>query len=156
MPPELTNTIEHFNGVCFFAMKHISPTFMYIIPMYFRLTTFTKTLPQMSFHLSFFAIFISLWGSTHDSVDYWSAHRSPAARDSFKPRQLQTCVRLVQCGVASAGCPPNKNPGYASERKQKEDVVISALKMEVSGHQNIGKQQLGWNGSVQKGTKRQE
>ena len=32
-------------------MKHISPTFMYIIPMYLRLRTFTKTLPQMSFHL---------------------------------------------------------------------------------------------------------
>ena len=41
-----------------------------IIPMYLRLTTFTKTLPQMSFHLYFFAIFISLWGSTHDS---WAA-----------------------------------------------------------------------------------
>ena len=47
---------------------------MYIIPMYLRLTTFTKTLPQMSFHLYFFAIFISLWGSTHDSADCWSAH----------------------------------------------------------------------------------
>ena len=32
----------------------------------------------------FFAIFISLWGSTHDSSDCWSAHRSSAARDSFK------------------------------------------------------------------------
>ena len=37
---------------------------MYIIPMYLRLKTFTKTLPQMSFHLLCFAIFISLWGST--------------------------------------------------------------------------------------------
>ena len=40
-----------------------------------RMTTFTKTLPHMSFHLNFFAIFISLSGSTHDSVDWWSAHR---------------------------------------------------------------------------------
>ena len=52
--------------------------------MYLWLTTFTKTLPQMSFHLYFFAIFISLWGSTHDSANCWSAHRSSAARDSFK------------------------------------------------------------------------
>ncbi len=29
------------------------------------------------------------------------------------PRQLQTCARLMQGWVASAGCPPNKNPGYA-------------------------------------------
>ena len=35
----------------FIGMKHISPTFRFIIPMYLRLTTFTKTLPQMSFHL---------------------------------------------------------------------------------------------------------
>ena len=68
----------------FIGMKHISPTFMHIIPMYLRLTTFTKTLPQMSFHLYFFAIFISLWGSTHDSADCCSAHRSSATRDSFK------------------------------------------------------------------------
>ena len=32
----------------FIGMEHISPTFVYIIPMYLRLTTFTKALPQMS------------------------------------------------------------------------------------------------------------
>ena len=32
----------------------------------------------------FFAIFISLCGSTHDSADYWNAHRSPSVRDSLK------------------------------------------------------------------------
>ena len=74
-------------------MKHISPTFMYIIPMYLRLTTFTKTLPQMSFHLYFFGNYYFALGSTHDSVDCWSAHRSPAARDSFKLRQLQSSNR---------------------------------------------------------------
>ena len=52
-PYELTNTIEHSSLCTFIGMKHISPTFMYIIPMYLRLTTFTKTLPQMSFHLYF-------------------------------------------------------------------------------------------------------
>ena len=52
-PSELTNTTEQFIG-----MNHISPTFMYIIPMYLRLTTFTKKTPQMSFHLYFFAIII--------------------------------------------------------------------------------------------------
>ena len=56
----------------FIGMKHIWPTFT-IIRMYLRLPTFTKTLPQMSFHLS-----------THNSADCWNAHRSPAARDCFK------------------------------------------------------------------------
>ena len=45
---------EHHSSLCtFIGMKHISPTFMYIIPMYLRLTTFTKTLSQKSFHLYF-------------------------------------------------------------------------------------------------------
>ena len=43
----------------FIRMKHISPAFKYIITMYLRLTTFTKTLPQMSFQL-FVAIFSAL------------------------------------------------------------------------------------------------
>ena len=33
--------------------------------------------------------------------------------------------------------PPKQNPGYASERKPEEDVVILALKVEVSGHQKF-------------------
>ena len=71
---DLTNTIAH--SLCtFIGIKHISPTFMCIIPMYLRLTTFTKTIHQMSFRRYFFAIFISLWGSTHDSADCFSAHR---------------------------------------------------------------------------------
>ena len=70
----------------FIGMKHISPTFMYIIPMYLRLTTFTKTFPQMSFHLYFFCYFYFALG-LHPWLCWlldWSAHRSSAARDSFK------------------------------------------------------------------------
>ena len=44
---ELTNTIV--NSSWCKLMKHISPTFMYIIPMYLGLTTFTKTLPKCHF-----------------------------------------------------------------------------------------------------------
>ena len=46
-----------------------------------------------------FAMFISLWGSTHDSVDCWSAHSSPipaADRDSFK--------RVHHCHWYVVGC----------------------------------------------------
>ena len=48
----------------------------------------------MSFHLYFLQFFFAL-GSTHDSTDCWSAHRSPAARE--------TCTRLMQGWVASTG-----------------------------------------------------
>ena len=80
-------------------MKHISPTFVYIIPMYLRLKTFTKTLPQMSFHLK--KLLFSLWGSTHDSADCWSTHKPHIC-----PRLLQTCARLIQGWMASARWPP--------------------------------------------------
>ena len=71
--------------------------------MYLRLTTLTKTLPQMSFYLYFIAIFISLWGSTHDSADCWSAHRSSAARDIFK-RVHDWC----KAGWRRPGAPPQQ------------------------------------------------
>ena len=96
-------------------MKHISPTFIYIIPRYLRLTTFTKNpSPKMSFHLYLFAIFISLWGSIHVSADCWSAHRSLAARDSFKRVH-------GMAGWRRPRSPPNKNPGYAGDQVHSQD-----------------------------------
>ena len=62
--------------------------------MKLRLKTFTRTLLQMSFHPYFFCIFISLWGSTHDSADCWTAHISSAAHD-----KLQTCTTDAMLGV---------------------------------------------------------
>ena len=44
----------------------------------------TKTPPPNVISPIFFAIFTSLWFSTHDSVDCWSTARPSAARDSFK------------------------------------------------------------------------
>ena len=99
--------------------------------MYFRLTTL-KIPPQMSFHQHFLAIVFAL-GSTHDSTDCLNAHRSPAARESFK------CVpgRVASAGwhrpggidrVASAGCPPpNKNPGYAGVARLHHISLIGLL-----------------------------
>ena len=80
-PSELTNTIEQFIVCVHRNEAHFTYIYVYHTKW---LTTFTKTLPQMSFHLYLFAIFISLWGSTHDSAHCWSAHRSSATRDSFK------------------------------------------------------------------------
>ena len=44
---QLTNTIEQFIVYVHRNEEYVSTTFMYIIPMYLRLTTFTKTLSQM-------------------------------------------------------------------------------------------------------------
>ena len=101
LPSELTNTIELFIG-----MKHISPTFRYIMPMYLRLTTFTKHLPQMSFHLFVCDFFRS--GTpiiTLMTVGALTVLQLPA-------RQLQTCARLMQGWMESAGCPPPKEKSW--------------------------------------------
>ena len=38
-------------------------------------------------------------------------------------RQLQTCARLMQGWVESAGSPPNKNPGYAGAEKAVKEIL---------------------------------
>ena len=90
----------------FIGMKHMPPTFMYIIPMCLRLITFTKTLPQMSFHK--FAIFYFPLG-----LHPWLLIAGELT-DPQLPATASTCARLMQGWVASPVCPtPNKNPGYA-------------------------------------------
>ena len=77
-------------------------TSMYIIPMYLRLTPFTK--PSLEWHFTYmFCYFISLWGSTRDSADDWTVHTSAAARDSLK-RVRDGC----KVGWRRPGAPPTK------------------------------------------------
>ena len=87
-------------------MKHISPTFMYIIPMYLRLTTFTKKPPPNVISPIFFAIFISLCGSTHDSAGAFTDPRLPATASNV-------CTTDARLGGVGRVAPSNKNPGYA-------------------------------------------
>ena len=68
----------------FIGIKHISPTSMYNHTNVFDADNNYKNPPPNVISPIFFVIFISLWGSTHDSAYCWSAHISPAARDSFK------------------------------------------------------------------------
>ena len=49
----------------------------------------------------FFCYFFSLWGTTHDSAAWWSAHISPGACDSFK-RVHDWC----KVGWRRSGAPP--------------------------------------------------
>ena len=112
LPSELTNTIELLIG-----MKHISPTFRYIMPMYLRLTTFTKTLLQMSFHLFFVICFRS--GAPIITL---------MTSGALTELQLQMCARLMQGWVESAGWPPpNKNPGYASAWHVSRATILQSL-----------------------------
>ena len=98
--------------------------------MYLKLTTFTKTLPQMSFHLKKKFLFISLWGSTHDSADCWSAHRSSAACDSFK------CVHdWCEAGWRRPGAPPPQTKILATPvdtRKDGREVVRQSSKVTIA------------------------
>ena len=80
---------------------------MYIIPMYLRLTTFTKTLPQMSFHL-YFLLFLFRSGAppmTLLTAGALTDPRLPATASNV----CTTDARLGGVGRV----PPPPNPGYA-------------------------------------------
>ena len=85
----------------FIGMKHISPTFRYIIS--FETDNIYKNPPPNVISPNLL-LFCPFWGSTHYFADCWSVHRSPASN-----------VSPADAGwVALAGCPPpKKNPGYA-------------------------------------------
>ena len=87
-------------------MKNISPTYMYIIPMYLRLTTFTKTLP-----LYIFLLFLFRSGAPPMTL-----LTAGALTDPQLPAQVQTCARLMQGWVASAVCPPPTKSSFFFSR----------------------------------------
>ena len=111
-------------------MKHISTTFMYIIPMYLRLTTFTKTFPQMSFHLYFFAIFISLWGSTHDSADCWTGALTDPRLPATASNVCTTDARLG--GVGRVPPPPKQKSWLRRWRNRRPKQSIKCRKRFIS------------------------
>ena len=81
-------------------------------PMYLRLTIFfLKPPPHVISPILFVLLFLF-----HSGLHPWLCWLLERSQISRCPRQLQTCARLMQGWVASAGCPPpNKNPGYASD-----------------------------------------
>ena len=117
----------------FIGMKHISPTFRYIIPMYLRLKTFTKTLPKCNFTYIF--CYFSALG-LHSEL----CRLLECSQISSCPRQLQTFARLMQGWVASAGWPtPNKNPGYAGDLRECILVVSQTFGYRAHIHERGGK-----------------
>ena len=101
---ELTNTIEQFIVYVHRNEAHFTYIYVYHTNVS-EADNIYKNPPPNVISPIFFAIFISLWGSTHDSAEL---ERSQILGC---PRQLQTCARLMQGWVASAWPPPNKNPG---------------------------------------------
>ena len=97
------------SAVCtFIGMKQISHTFMYIIPVYFRLTAFTKTLPEMSFD-GFFLLFVSLYIMTRLTAGVLTYPQLPATASNM-------CTTDAWLGAVDRVPPPTiKNPGYAGE-----------------------------------------
>ena len=85
LPSELTNTIEHF--IVYVHRNEAHFTYIYVYHTHvFEADNMYKNPPPSVISPILFAIFIFALGlhRPHDSVDCWSAHRSPAARNSFK------------------------------------------------------------------------
>ena len=102
LPSELTNTIEQF--IVYVHRNEADFTNIYVSDTnVFEADNVYKNPPLNVISPTCFAIFISLWDSTHDSADCWSAHRPPAARDSFK-RVHERC----EAGWRRSGRPQTK------------------------------------------------
>ena len=118
LAPELTNTIEQFIGYVHRNEAH----FTYHTNVFEVESIYKKPPPNVTSHI-FFCYFFSLWGSTHDSVDCWSAHRSLVARDSFK-RVRRCCM----AGWRRPGAPPPTKilatPVLFSSCSLADDLVI--------------------------------
>ena len=100
LPSELTNNIEHFTVYVHRNEAHFTYIYVHHTNVFEADNIYKNPPPNViSSIIILFAIFISLWGSTHDSADCWSAHRSPAVRDNFKR------ARLMHGWVESAGWP---------------------------------------------------
>ena len=84
----------------FIGMKHISPTFMYIIAIYLMMKTYRET-----FHLAFL---LFLFRSGAPPMTLLTARALTAIPDPSCPPQLHTCAPLVH-----RLWPPHQNPDYA-------------------------------------------
>ena len=112
LPSELTNTIEQFIVYVHRNEAHFH-LHLCIMPMYLRITTFTKKPPpnDISPQYNVVAILILLWGSTHDSA---------TAGALTDPQLPATPSNVCTNGAMLGGVgrvPPNKNPGYAGDRR---------------------------------------
>ena len=122
LPSELTNTIDQFIVYGHRNEAHFTYIYVYIIPM----SAFTKkNFPKCNFTYIFcyfdFALGLHPWL-------WWLLERSQIPSC---PRQLQTCARLMQGWVASAGCPPKqKNTGHAGDTCQVARNVRESPEME--------------------------
>ena len=83
LPSELTNNIEQF--IVYVHRNEAHFTYMYVYHTnVFDADNVYKN-PPLNVISPIFLLFLFYSGapSTHDSADCWSAHRPPAARDSF-------------------------------------------------------------------------
>ena len=116
-PSELTNTIEQFIIIVYVHRNEAHFTYIYVYHTHVGLyEADNKNPPPNVISPIFFCYFYFALG-LHPAMTLLTAMERSQILGC--PRQLQTCARLMQGWVASAGCPPpppppNKNHGYAS------------------------------------------
>ena len=110
-PSELTNTIEQFIVHVHLNEAHFTYIYVYHTNVS-EADNIYKNLPPNAISPIFFAIFISLWGSTHDSADCWTGALTDPRLPATASNVCTTDARLGGVGRVPPP-PPNKNPGYA-------------------------------------------
>ena len=127
-PSEQTNTIEQF--IVYVHRNEAHFTYIYV----YHTNVSERSSEWSTFHLHLCISYQCIWGWQHLQkpspkchITYifcyfyfalglhpWLCWLLESSQILGCLRQLQTCARLMQGWVASAGCPPppNKNPGY--------------------------------------------
>ena len=82
LPSELTNAMEQFIVYVHRNKAHFTYICVYYTNVFEADNIYKNPPPNVISPKK--NQFFSLWDSTNDSADCWSAHRSPSARDSFK------------------------------------------------------------------------
>ena len=104
-------------------MKHISPTFMYNHTDVFEVDHIYKNPPPNVISPIVLAIFISLWGFTHDSAETAGALTDP----QLPAPASNVCTTDAWLGGVARVAPPNKNPGYAGGDYEAIQVLCNAI-----------------------------
>ena len=115
---DLTNTIENSSLCTFIGMKHISPTLMYIIPMYLRLTTLQKiNSPKCNF-IYIFVLFLFRFGSPPMTLLTAGALTAP----QLPATASNVCTTDARLGGVGRVPHTKKDPDYAGGCNEHQDA----------------------------------
>ena len=104
---------------------------MHIIPMYLRLTTFTKTLPGLNVIDFTYIFLLFLFRSGVPPMTLLTAGALTDPQLPATASNVCTTDAWLGLGESAGWLPPNKNPGYASDSDSEHILSMTKLAFDV-------------------------